>query len=63
MIRTRRLEWARYVDRMRDERLMKTGGWGDPHPTRRGGTPRGKWTEAVTEDLIDGLKEIEKIIR
>jgi hypothetical protein len=44
-IKVRRLEWARHVVRMNDERMVKTVFLGNPGGRRKPGRPRLRWLD------------------
>lgn len=51
VIKAKRLQWAGHLERMSEERIVKTVGWKEPEGKKKKGRPRRKWREAIMQDL------------
>ncbi|KAI4470777.1 hypothetical protein MML48_1g16757 [Holotrichia oblita] len=49
--KSRRLHWTGHLERMEENRIVKTIGWREPQAKRKTGRPRRKCSEAIAEDL------------
>lgn len=60
-IKMRRFQWLGHLQRMGNEREVKTVAWKVPEGKRRRGRPRKRWAEAIEEDLIEkGVQDWKK---
>ena len=50
-IKSKRLSWVGHVERMPDERVVKSNYKWKPHATRLKGRPRLRWDDDVRDDL------------